>query len=340
MYWYVTVAIVLLLLIIIEFALRTNEAQILVPNVGYGSDTDEDFERDKTAFNISKKIFSSDAKNWSKTKFNFNSPTLNFEDGWRVTTDSPNNSSNRGFIFGGSTVLCVEVRDSETLTSYIQRELNVISPFFRIVNRGISGATVAGGLTSFVDTEIDPNDVVIVYFGVNDAKLNEYCQKSRGIFSLIPGWISILGFLRIKLKIRIAQWIWLETVHLDEQQQRKISQNRAIKLMQNLDSWESKVRIRGATFVAILQPHIWLKQRSEAEVALSNRVAAATSTVLHFQYEAFHHILGGRKYFRSFESSLDGAHETTFTDWAHTNKRGNKIIAKKFAKEILAAIDV
>ena len=81
-----------------------------------------------------------------------------------------------------------------------------------------------------------------------------------------------------------------------------------------------------------------MKQRSEAEVALSNRVVAATSLVLRFQYEALNEVLESRNYFRSFELCFEESHETTFTDWAHTNKRGNEIIAKQLAKELSSLI--
>lgn len=338
MFWLIVTIVLASLLFVIEFALRTSEAQKHVPAVGYGSAVDENFESDKSDFSTFKARSKLEAKDWSKDRFEFKSPTINFEGGWRVTTDSPKSPRHQVYIFGGSTVLCIEVRDSETLTSYLQRELNSVCDLFKVVNRGISGATVGGGLASFVDTEISSKDVVVVYFGVNDAKLNQYCQKSRGLFSLIPGWISILGFLRIKLKIRLAQWLWLETVCLDVKKQSDISRFRATELARLLDSWESRVRARDATFVAILQPHIWLKQRSKAEVALSNRVVAATSLVLRFQYEALNEVLESRNYFRSFELCFEESHETTFTDWAHTNKRGNEIIAKQLAKEFIPFI--
>ena len=334
MYWLIVVVLVVLLLVLTEVSLRTSEVNALVPNVGYGSEVDEDFEHDKSDFDALKRRMKLEARDWNHSKFDFESPTLKFEGGWRVTTDIPNTAQRRVHIFGGSTVLCIEVRDSETLTSYLQRELNVVSDSFSVVNRGISGATVAGGLSTFDDLEVSSGDVVIVYFGINDAKLNKYCQKPWGAFSLIPGWVSLIGFFRLKLKLRIAQWIWLETVHLDKKQQLAVSENRANELVLLLDSWEAKVRARGGTFIAILQPHIWLKKRSEAEVALSRRVAVATSTVLSFQYAAFRKSIGNREYFRTFELAFDGVSETTFTDWAHTNERGNEVIAKRFAKEI------
>ena len=334
MYWLIVVVLVVLLLVLTEVSLRTSEVNAFVPNVGYGSEVDEDFERDKSDFDALKKKMKLEARDWNHSKFDFESPTLKFEGGWRATTDTPKTAQRRVHIFGGSTVLCIEVRDSETLTSYLQRELNVVSDFFSAVNRGISGATVAGGLSTFDDSEVSSGDVVIVYFGINDAKLNEYCQKPRGVFSLIPGWVSITGLFRLRFKLRIAQWIWLETVHLDKKQQLAVSKNRAHELMLVLDSWEAKVRARGGMFIAVLQPHIWLKKRSEAEIALSRRVVAATSTVLGFQYEAFRNSIGNREYFRTFELAFDGVSATTFTDWAHTNKRGNEVIAKRFAMEI------
>lgn len=334
MYWLIVVVLVVLLLVLTEVSLRTSEVNALVPNVGYGSEIDKDFERDKSNFNFLTKKMKLEARDLSQAKFDFQSPTLKFESGWRATTDTPNTAHRRVHMFGGSTVLCIEVRDSETLTSYLQRGLNVFSDSFSVVNRGISGATVAGGLSTFDDSEVSSGDVVIVYFGVNDAKLNKYCQKPRGVFSLIPGWVSVIGFFRLKLKLRIAQWIWLETVHFDKKQQLAVSENRANELVLLLDSWEAKVRARGGTFIAILQPHIWLKKRSEAEVALSRRVVVATPAVLNFQYAAFRKSIGNRAYFKTIELAFDGVSETTFTDWAHTNKRGNEIIANRFAMEI------
>ena len=334
MYWLIAVVLVVLILVLTEVSLRTSELNTLVPNVGFGSEIDEEFERDKSKYDALKKRVKLEARDWNQAKFKFKSSTLNFEGGWRVTTDTPGTAQRRVHIFGGSTVLCMEVRDSETLTSCLQRELNIVYGSFSVANRGISGATIVGGLSTFDDLEVSSGDVVIVYFGINDAKLNKYCQKPRGILSLIPGWVAIIGMFRLKLKLRIAQWVWLETVHLNKKQQLDISRNRAHELMLVLDSWEARVRARNGLFIAVLQPHIWLKKRSQAEIALSRRVAAATSTVLSFQYEAFRNVIGNRKYFRTFELAFDEISETVFTDWAHTNKLGNRVIAKRFTEEI------
>ena len=55
MYWLIVVFLVVLILVITEIALRTSEVNTYVPGVGYGSDIDKNFERDKSSFNILKK---------------------------------------------------------------------------------------------------------------------------------------------------------------------------------------------------------------------------------------------------------------------------------------------
>lgn len=146
-------------------------------------------------------------------------------------------------------------------------------------------------------------------------------------FGSSPGWIPLLGLLRIRLRLRIAQWVWLETVALDVTRQENLSRARAESVQSTLDDLDRTIRRRGAAMLAVLQPHIWMKPQSSVEQRLRARMAVTTPVLLGYQYAAYRAALDGRSWFVDLSTHFEDSDATLFTDWAHTNGAGNEWIA-------------
>lgn len=328
---------------VIEAALRFASQSERTPSSGADGDVeasrDETFDRDLSALNAHAQGYARSSRDWRDVRLTFRAETINLVDGWRLTTDQPPTADRRVYLYGGSTVLCLEVRDDQTVSSHLQRRLSPIATRTAVLNRGISGATVSGSVASLDLDEITADDVVIVYFGLNDAKLNAYRQRGRGCFRLIPGWVPLLGLLRIRLRLRVAQWIWLETVTLDVHRQRNLSRARAETVRSTLDELNQTVVRRGAAMFAVLQPHIWLKPPSRTEQHLRARIASTTPVLLEYQYSAFRAALGDRPWFVDLSTHFEASNATLFTDWAHANGTGNARIADGLFAALTTRLD-
>ena len=332
-----------IILAILELALRSAQGAQRTIDPLSGPHPDEaplsdSFARDRARLDAHAASRARSSRDWRDVRLTFESPTLNFHDGWRSTTDAPVTPTRRIHLYGGSTMLCLEVPDGETIASQLQRRVADRLPPVEVLNRGISGATVAGNRDTLVDDEIQSGDVVIVHFGVNDAKLNAYHQRGRGPFGFLPGWVSVLGFLRLRLGLRIAQWLWLETVTMDERRQRATAGARARAVLVALRDIERRVRDRGAVMCATLQPHIWCKSPSTQELRLRQRMASTTPIALGVSYDAFRETLHDQPWFVDLSDAFAQSPDTLLTDWAHTNAAGNAVIAAAFADLYDAAV--
>ena len=258
---------------------------------------------------------------------NFKSPKFNIVDGWRLTTDQPSEAKSNLYLFGGSTVQCIEVADRDTICSNLQRLLNSYSESICVNNRGVSGMTVRANQAEFAKLSLKTGDVVIVYFGVNDSKLDVYLQEAKKPFRFIPGYTKLLGFLRIKLKLRVAEWIWLETV------------KPAVRTLKNAESNAQDVEVvlnemhqlalkAEATFFALLQPNVFTKKSySKRDLEIHNR-SKINPRIVKIQYNEYIKRLSKYPWFRPITDAVDSHPRTPYLDWCHLDSSGNNLVAK------------
>ena len=263
----------------------------------------------------------------------FRSQELNFISGWRLTTDQPTETTSSVFVFGGSTIQCIEVSDHFTICSCLQRLLNQNRKLIRVNNRGISGMTVKANYDLLVSTQIHPEDCVVFYFGVNDSKLETYLQQAKLPFSLIPGYIKVLGGLRILLRLRIAEWLWLETVKPADRTIKDVLAN-AANVSEILHEAFNYVTKNGASFLAILQPNIFTKKnltRRDTEIYKKSKI---NPRIVKLQYAGYLNALSDKPWFRQLTNEVDGHKTSPYIDWNHLDESGNELIARKILKLI------
>ena len=260
-------------------------------------------------------------------KIKYQSKDLNFIDGWRATTDWISGATSKVFIFGGSTVQCLEVADHLTICSHLQRLANQALLRYEVQNRGVSGMTVNANCVELLKTPLTKSDIVIVYFGANDSKLDTYFQRAIFPFRFLPGYIKILGGLRIKLRLRVAEWIWLETVKPADRTL-KNSQINARNVDDSLTEMYQYVTNAGAKFFALLQPNIFTKKiYTNRDLEIYNR-SKINPKIVKLQYNEYLKALGDKEWFHLTTSAIDTHPNTPYLDWCHVNSSGNSLIAR------------
>ena len=117
----------------------------------------------------------------------FSGTVINVRDGHRVTSpphpprDSRSNSSQKVFVFGGSTVFCGEVCDSQTIPASLWNELDKKGFYVsEVINYGRPGSTLTNREYWFLrDPRISSGDLCIFYFGANDCGTRHLKSKRR-----------------------------------------------------------------------------------------------------------------------------------------------------------------
>lgn len=272
----------------------------------------------------------SSSRYWREIRLTFRSELINIVDGFRVTSDLTTVSSKSIHMYGGSTILCIEVPDDKTISTYLQREIRATGFPYGVFNRGVSGATVHGNLSYLVDDEICSGDLVIVYFGINDAKVTTYPLCASGLFSFIPLWIPIIRGSKKLLRLRILEWLWHQTVKLNVIELEKYAAKRSRLALESVSEMRRRVEARGASLMVVLQPHIWSKVQTSREMTLGFKVDHNISKVLKVTYEKYLSDFSNMSAFYSFVDAFNHVGTDTFVDWAHTNAVGNEVIAKRF----------
>ena len=199
-------------------------------------------------------------------------------------------------------------------------------------NRGVSGMTVRANQTELTKLRLEADDVVIVYFGVNDSKL-VYLQEVKLPFSFIPGYTNILGFLRIKLKLKVAEWIWLETVRPANRTLENVKSNAEDVETALLEMSEYTSRA-GAVFFAFLQPNVFTKKAyTKRDLEVHNR-SKINPRVVRLQYSEYTKKISKYPWFYSLTDSFDSCPGTPYLDWCHIDALGNDLVAKSIFKLI------
>jgi hypothetical protein len=95
----------------------------------------------------------------------------------RVTTDQPEAYHHTIYLFGGSTMVGIEVGDSYTIPSYLQRLINDAYPnSYRVENMGVDAYSAFRQKQHLMNgVDLAPGDIVIFYDGMNDGSYAYFC---------------------------------------------------------------------------------------------------------------------------------------------------------------------
>ena len=275
----------------------------------------------------------------------FASPLLNFENGLRKTSfiKSDKKPKNRIFIFGGSTIDCLEVPDDYTIASRLQKLLNssitskkapthpkINSNLsqFDVINCGVAGASLSANYHHYQQLTFSEGDICIFYFGINETNFGETIFTFKAPLQKIPG-ISHLrnrklnNFLLLSRLIRL-----LSTFDRDH----FIFKEKISNANQILTSLERSCAEREIEFIAILQPFI----NTRSPISHHDRGAFSQYWPRkHFDphsslFQRFADEFKARKFFVDGRTFFDRIDLDVYTEWCHTNYLGNEIVAENF----------
>jgi len=263
----------------------------------------------------------------------FKSKYFSMTNGIRRTTDRPSGAPRaRVFILGASTVFCIEVPDNLTISSYLQRMVNLTHDEIQVLNYGMAGATVVDRCRMMIDfKEIRENDSVIFYFGGADAGWQDH-RSGKLSQQLIPLPIRALRGLS-DFGLETARFLYIE---LSPAALRKYSNLAVSDTIEALTNFKLFCLDRGAQMFAILQPNIYTLQTKTAyEKILEKRFSRDMKTLIREAYKKYEDWIKVEPNAVSATHIFNNAQASVFLDWAHTNALGNELIAKFIYSELI-----
>jgi hypothetical protein len=271
------------------------------------------------------------------------SPTISMDAQHRLTTDQPKSFTQRVFFYGGSTTFNREVSDQDTFSSQTQKLLNQTNSMARVENRGTIGASAVDLLrflqaeesdsanSSIGDTSrgLGRGDIVVFYIGVNEAK-NAIVYRDPitrlslqfSTFESASAWV----FKHTNVGYLLNNLLAVGKASIDE--------NNLAETKLALDTAESFANDRGATFIPIIQPHVFTKSAPlEYEQAIRAQMNQFPDEIDKVYPRLVDLVL-------SFENAADARHifddlkTSPYFDWCHVDKLGNKNIALFMSKVV------
>ncbi len=232
------------------------------------------------------------------------------------------------WMFGGSTLFCANVADSQTISSYLSKELN---NNYIVRNFGQPGFIFRQQLYYLLNQLIETNqipDIIIFYDGINDIlntarngksgtlAYQEYREKDFQMSTsikkrMINYYTPIIAKFRNKFNLKLSPII---TKNLIE---KEISQS--IQILCSLSEYYNfKV-------YHFNQPTIFTK-----------KILTYSEKEIHNKYHNLQKYFLQDYYLYSYDIAdiFDNSKKEIFEDFCHINARGNKLIAEQMAKII------
>ncbi len=263
----------------------------------------------------------------------YNGTHISMTDGIRHTTDTPPSTSvtQNVYLFGGSTMFCIEVPDRLTISSFLQRLLRLVSSFDQVINCGSPGATAVDRsrmLTEII--KIKQGDIVIFYFGDNDSGWIDH-RSGKLSQHLVPLYIRTLRGLA-DFGSEIARWMYGE---FSPKSFRKFSRLAFADTIEALNEVHKYCLSKGASMVAILQPNLYtLRTKADYEKQLEKRFSQDLKTLIVDTYRLYENWIKTTTYGVSATHIFNNSPTSVFLDWSHANARGSELIAKFIFEEI------
>ncbi|NTU77205.1 MAG: SGNH/GDSL hydrolase family protein [Alphaproteobacteria bacterium] len=285
---------------------------------------------------------------------------INIKNNRRVTPEQPAHPAHRIWMFGGSTMINVEVPDAFTLPSLVQKLLNKENySGYAVENMGATTITSRHELYKLQhDALIEKGDIVIFYDGVNDVIQSLYYKNPHGtmiegnrrilenlpprqkfiwwIYSKLGGWSAF-----VKRFVNPTSPDYIELQITDKQTQQL--QEDYFNVIKEAASF---AQMRGATFFHFLQPTIYSVSRNtpyEQQVIANGWLYPSNFKDVYARgYPALQR--ASRKAAAAgisaadLTAAFDNRDSEIFLDSFHVNERGNEIAAQAIYAVIQKAL--
>ncbi len=257
------------------------------------------------------------------------------QDGHRVTINQPENALHTIYIFGGSTVFCIDVDDQHTIPSYLQTAINEdFGNKYKVINMGIPALPIAGQWTHLQELPLAPGDIIIWFDGYNeilDAFRLQYTEPE-------------LLYERFYIYRRYISPIITRGM---PNSAKRIGNIAYENLMHFVPKANTYVLDQGAEFIHFLQPSVYtIEQPNQYEQnLLANYENNYYGWVENFSYGYDKLILANQDLQAlgvlsidltyAFDHDYRTTSEEIFIDDIHVNQYGNQILANEIYKHLL-----
>ena len=283
----------------------------------------------------------------------FSSPVINVKDDVRATAFQPEQAQHDIYLFGGSTMFCIEVPDAYTVASYLQKKLNENSDTsYRVHNLGVSGRSIRDQFNRLKSlSELDSSDIVIYFDGVNEifwtlffynpagnpARIgNQDARKSRFLQKVVSRINASLGqyshFIdRFAHPARIRQNG--QKLEISDELIASMEEEYTHFILQSHQYCQE----RGVQFLHFLQPQFFsLSELTEYEKELQSdpyrffpQIGVAFETGYPYLAEVSRRVREQGVLSFDISSVFDRRTQEIFFDWGHVNHHGNELIAEE-----------
>ena len=273
---------------------------------------------------------------------------ITLHDGYRLTTNQPQDSLFKVHVFGGSTVWGLGSIDRNTLPSTLQRQLNEYFPEkFLVTNHGFESLVAKQQLERLSRLKISPDDVVIFYDGGNDIWLGGlygtpsgtiigYNQESRLVILVFNFkiWLSkniatysLLS--RLKNRFLLGENNGDLSCPISETEAVRNSEAGSDLYLKYIEDADNLVKRSGGKFFHFFQPTLLaLENPTEYEQIVIDKTpcykeAQAAYRIYKFRYAQLSQQNNNAYDFSDYFSGRD-----LFFDWIHVGARGNQIMGQ------------
>lgn len=255
---------------------------------------------------------------------------ISIVDGRRLTVGQPHEFERSCFLLGGSTIFNAQVPNNLTIASQMQQLLNLLSQNFIVHNLGLSGAT-SDNRMRFVreNVKLRPNDVVILYFGLNDICFPGQINMKKNFGDLIIYSINVLLDIcrknfQIFARLRLVRKPYFR--HSTRKYLREV-------VIPSIIQGDSFCKAKKANFLAVLQPSLYSIANSD-ELKELRKLPKSLKMILDYGNLLLMEELGQCDFFVDGRSIFNNTNDQIYCDWIHTTESGNLIVANFFVDEL------
>ncbi len=251
---------------------------------------------------------------------------FNIVNGERVTTcivEKKDKDVEHWILIGGSTTLCLEVPDSMTWASCMQRiadgSSNKSIQVHNFGRAGLKSVKINAFFPLFLSRYTSLTRI-IVYFGVNDAGWIAGSRPSSRLTYLFDRTLDslstvskLVAFLNLRLRARRVC---------------KASTEYAKKTLRKFSEYATYFEAKQIKIDFILQPNVFCKIRpSNLELDLIKSAEPLRIAGMYAAYSTYLSYGGGL--IKSAIDVFSEIDETVYIDWCHVGVAGNELIAKR-----------
>jgi lysophospholipase L1-like esterase len=319
----------------------------------------------ESPFDVSKLIAEALKLDWVTDKEfgyrpkDFHGEYINIENGYRRTVGNAPNPTKRIWVFGGSTIICVEVADAYTVPSHLSKMANAkFGNHFEVINSGATTISSRHQLYRLKHaTDLKKGDLVVFMDGWNDISQSLYYDNPSGNMiesnreQIAAAGLGSRIILQIYTKLGpysafVSRFLnpfkpEYKDIHVSEEALDAF-QSDYLEIMKETNEY---VKSKGAKYYHFLQPSIYtLKQPSMYEKYLMGLLAQGyliPKPLIEISKQAYPRLqsatqmaieLGINAY--DITGAFDHKSSEVYLDPVHVNEVGNRILAEAMLGEI------